>query len=331
VSALLLTRWAERFSFGNNPIEALLKNNKKSIHPGPLDQLKPLEEALLKYIFKHLKQGIKISTLSILVLASKLSTTFGKKDFVARCSAIKRFVYSHLFVYQIGTHVCQHKLEEVEAEASNFMHLIYPLLFGHRNQHFILIMDQTLLYFSMSTKMKLELLGKKTIHIHTLMNDTRRATVGVTIADEGTLLPSTIIFKGKHGRPIAQTEFVMYLAANNYRCQDATWMDKQVMLAWVEEVLAPYVTTAPEDIIPLLILDSYQCHMMASVVYKIQELGVEVKHIPGGCASPSQPVDIGFNKPFKSHVQMVDQVDDCQRNQRRHNQLANEVRRYSMG
>jgi hypothetical protein len=30
-------------------------------------------------------------------------------------------------------------------------------------------------------------------------------------------------------------------------------MDEQVMLAWVEEVLAPYVTTAPEDIIPLLI------------------------------------------------------------------------------
>jgi hypothetical protein len=79
-------------------------------------------------------------------------------------------------------------------------------------------------------------------------------------------------------------------------------MDEQVMLAWVEEVLAPYVTTAPKDIIPLLILDSYQCHMMASVVYKIQELGVEVKQIPGGCTSLCQQVDVGFNKPFKSRV-----------------------------
>jgi hypothetical protein len=59
------------------------------------------------------------------------------------------------------------------------------------------------------------------------------------------------------------------------------WMDKQVMLAWVEELLAPYVVMAPKDIVLLLILYSYQCHMMASVVYKIQELGVEVKHIPG--------------------------------------------------
>ncbi len=75
-------------------------------------------------------------------------------------------------------------------------------------------------------------------------------------------------------------------------------MDKHVMLAWVEEVLAPYVMTAPDDIVPLLILDSYQCHMMASVVYKIQELGVEVKDIPGGCTSLRQPVDVGFNKPF---------------------------------
>jgi hypothetical protein len=82
-------------------------------------------------------------------------------------------------------------------------------------------------------------------------------------------------------------------------------MDEQVMLAWVEEVLAPYVATAPEDIIPLLVLESYWCHMMASVVYKTQELGVKVKHIPGGCTSLCQLVDIGFNKPFKSRVQKM--------------------------
>jgi hypothetical protein len=78
-----------------------------------------------------------------------------------------------------------------------------------------------------------------------------------------------------------------------------------MMIAWVEEVLAPYVVRAPEEIIPLLILDSYQCHMMASVIHKIQELGVEVKHIPGGCTSLCQPVDDGFNKPFKSRVQKM--------------------------
>jgi hypothetical protein len=79
-------------------------------------------------------------------------------------------------------------------------------------------------------------------------------------------------------------------------------MDETVMLAWVDQVLQPYVKTAPEDIVPILILDSYQCHMMASVVQKIQELGVEVKHIPGGCTSLCQPVDVGFNSAKSQHV-----------------------------
>ncbi len=156
-----------------------------------------------------------------------------------------------------------------------------------------------------STKNTLELVGKKNIHILTSMNNTRQAIVAVTIAGDSMVLPLTIIFKGKHDGRIARLELATYLAGHHYCCQEAAWLDEQVMLAWVEEVLAPYVATAPEDIIPLLILDSYQCHMMASVVYKIQELGVKVKHIPGGCASLCQPVDVGFNKPFKSHIRKM--------------------------
>ncbi len=76
-------------------------------------------------------------------------------------------------------------------------------------------------------------------------------------------------------------------------------MDETVMLAWVDQVVQPYVNTTPEDIIPILILDSYRCHMMASVVQKIQELGVDVKHIPGGCTSLCQPIDVGINLPFR--------------------------------
>ncbi len=55
VSAGLLVKWEERFSIGNDPIKALLKTKKKTIHPGPLGKLKPLKEALLKYIFEKCK------------------------------------------------------------------------------------------------------------------------------------------------------------------------------------------------------------------------------------------------------------------------------------
>jgi hypothetical protein len=41
---------------------------------------------------------------------------------------------------------------------------------------------------------------------------------------------------------------------------------------------------------------------MALVVHRIQELGVEVKHVLGGCTFLCQPISIGFSKPFKDCI-----------------------------
>ena len=38
------------------------------------------------------------------------------------------------------------------------------------------------------------------------------------------------------------------------------------MIEWVDDVLAPYVATAPPGIIPILFLDSFKVHMLGSVV-----------------------------------------------------------------
>ena len=74
------------------------------------------------------------------------------------------------------------------------------------------------------------------------------------------------------------------------------------MLEWVDDVLAPYVATAPPGIVPILFLDSFKVHMLGSIVSKIQALGVEVEFIPPGCTGLVQPVDVGYNKAFKSKV-----------------------------
>ena len=42
--------------------------------------------------------------------------------------------------------------------------------------------------------------------------------------------------------------------------------------------------------------------MMSSVVHKIQDLGVEIEHIPGGCKGLCQPIDVGVRKPFKTRI-----------------------------
>ena len=203
----------------------------------------------------------------------------------------------------MGTHETQRRPEDVATEATVYMNLVRPLLMGpHRDKRFVLNMDQTPCWFSMSRKRTIEVVGVKTVHICNSTNDTKRATVAVTIAADGTVLPLMVVFKGQRTGQIATREFGTYPSSHHYRCQKKAWMDEQVMIDWVDDALAPYVATAPENIIPVLILDSYQCHMMASVVTRIQELGVEVMHIPGGCTSLCQPVDVGFNKPFKDRV-----------------------------
>ncbi len=169
-----------------------------------------------------------------------------------------RFVCAHSFVYRMGTHLSQRKPDEVEVEAKDYMCLIHPFLTSHHcDLRFIINMDQTPVYFAMSTKQTLEVVGKKTIHVRMSTNNNKRATVAVLITADGTVLPLMVIFKGKPNGRIAKMEFATYPAPHHYCCQENAWMDKEVMLAWVDDILQPYTETALDDVISLFTLDSY--------------------------------------------------------------------------
>jgi hypothetical protein len=305
VSVANLSRWVLQGMGKIDRLDKILRSKKKAALTGPSSQLKAIEGDLLRYIFEQREQGVEIKVFTVVLRASFISPEFREKSFTARCSCVKRFMHAHSFAYRMGTHTSQRPPTEVEGEASDFMKFVRVIVSGgNRDRRFILNMDQTPVFFSMSSKRTYEVIGKKTIHIRTSTNDTKRVTVAVTITADGTLLPSFLIFKGKPDGRIAKKEFPsgVYPDGHFYKCQDNAWMDEDVMIAWVKEVLAPYVATAPDHVVPILILDMYRCHMMPSVVQMIQELGVEVQHIPGGCTSLCQPVDVGFNKPFKDRM-----------------------------
>ena len=73
------------------------------------------------------------------------------------------------------------------------------------------------------------------------------------------------------------------------------------MLEWVDNVLVPYAATVPIGIIPILFLDSFKVHMLGIAVDAIHKLGVEIGFIPPGCSGLVQPIDVGFNKPYKAN------------------------------
>lgn len=128
-----------------------------------------------------------------------------------------------------------------------------------------------------------------------------RVTVAVTLTASGEMLPPFFVFKGKAGGRI-EREFQDFPEGGLYSVQEKAWMDEPLMKVWVNKVLKPFVETAPPGIEPVLFLDSYRCHMMASVVSLIEDMGVQVEHIPGGCTGLCQPVDVGIGKPLKNHV-----------------------------
>ncbi len=88
----------------------------------------------------------------------------------------------------------------------------------------------------------------------------------------------------------------------HWACQGKAWFDEEIMLKWVEMVLKPYLLGAPRYIVPLILLDSFKVHMLGSAVKAIQALGAEVEFIPPGCTGLVQPMDVGFDKPFKAKL-----------------------------
>jgi hypothetical protein len=190
----------------------------------------------------------------------------------------------------------------MEAHGQDFIASTIPRLQeACRDQRFIINMDQTPVFFSMTPKTTLQVRGSKTVSVQASSDSTKRITVAVTVTASGLMLPPYVIFNAKpNGR--VERELANFPPGAHYAVQKNAWMDERVMIMWVEAVLEPYVKTAPDGVRPILFLDSYRCHMMALVVQRVQDLGVEVQHIPGGCTGVCQPVDVGIGKPFKNRV-----------------------------
>jgi hypothetical protein len=202
-------------------LDKILNSKKKAALTGPASQLKPIEDALLHYIFELREQGVTIDTLTVVLRASWISPEFRAKSFAVRCSCVKHFLHAHSYTYRMGTHTFQRPPAEVESKASNFMRFTHLIVNGsNRDWRFIINMDQTPVYFAMNAKRTLDEVGKKTIHVRTSTNDTKRVTVAVTITADGTVLLSTLVFKGKPNGRIAKTEFNSgaYPLTHFYKC-----------------------------------------------------------------------------------------------------------------
>jgi len=214
----------------------------------------------------------------------------------------------HNYIYRRVTNEAQCSANEVSDEATESLEESRLLLAGpHRDMQWIFNMDQTPLHFSYHSSRTIEKRGKKTVNVCKSSSQTKRATAALTITAAGDFLTPMIIFKGKPNGLIARRELPTLDPTSIYACQDAAWMDERCMLIWIDEVFSAYLVAnpPPEGVQPVLLLDSYRCHMMASVMSRIEAIGVHVIRIAGGCTGLTQLLDVGINRSFKARCRQM--------------------------
>jgi len=179
------------------------------------------------------------------------------------------------------------------------------LLGRTRDPRWTINMDQTNQFYGSSPKWTINVRGQRTVNMRKGANESHRCTVALTVTAAGNVLPPFVVYKGPKGGTIDSRELPCHPDGAVYTVQTKAWFDERVMLQWVKQVLAPYVTTAPVGIIPILFLDSFKVHLLSSVTNAIQNTGCQVDYIPAGCTGLVQPIDVGINKPYKSNMTKV--------------------------
>ena len=121
----------------------------------------------------------------------------------------------------------------------------------------------------------------------------------------GAKLPPFIVWKGKRSGRIIR-EVTGDAVRNGFPAgvfilvQDNGWMNKELMLEWIERVWKPWVVhSGLMDNGSLLIMDRFAGHMVESVVDALGSCGTDVEFIVGGYTSKLQVLDVGINRPFK--------------------------------
>ena len=151
------------------------------------------------------------------------------------------------------THKAQKHPRETQDLVEKFIVTTCPFfLQSNQDKRFIINMDQTPIFFSMVPNTMLNHVGDQSVNVCSSSGSTMCETVALTVTAAGGLLPPMFVFKAKPGGRVQQ-ELRNFPEGAVYTVQHNAWMDKIVMLQWVDRVLKPWSETMPESIVPYLL------------------------------------------------------------------------------
>ncbi len=272
-------------------------------HQGPPSFIRDIEPQLLLFIYEWRDRGIPVSRFSVVQKAIQLKPEFAEKTMRARMMCVSQFLHKYDLVHRVGTHTSPKPPEAAKDDAKSYLQLVVPKCVGcTRSQDFLMNMDQTNNYLCVSPKSTVNVCGSQIVNMHKGADDSHCCTIAFTVTASGKILPPFVVYKGtRGGGGIHRQDLPKHPQGIVYTVQKKAWFNEEVMLEWVDTVLAPYAAKVPIGIIPILFLDSFKVHMLGTVADAIHKLGVEIKFIPPGCTGLIQLINVGFTKPYKAN------------------------------
>ena len=299
-----LRRWKNNLCSMKASLELTSKKQTKQIaSAGRPSRLERITHKIIPYVTNIRAIGGKVSTKMVALRAKKFDPDLRRMKRYTLFAIVRRYLVAKGIVSRAFTHQSQEDPRKMAQEATAYLDSMRPQVAqANRHQKYIINMDQTPYNPQDSEKTTLDFRGNKTVSGKVMKTSVGRVTCFLTVCADGTKVRPLLVYKAKPGGSV-EREFSNEDDSLPYCCvQENAWTDERVMLLWVEKVLAPYVATAPEGVVPLLLLDKYKCHYQGSVTKAIEDLGCEWDIIPGGCTFLIQPVDVGCGKPFKNRM-----------------------------
>jgi len=184
-------------------------------------------------------------------------------------------------------------LEETQHEFLSFV--LYQCIQYDYSLALIGNMDETPMWFDMSSTTTIDKKNASTISIRTCRHEKSHFTVVLTCLADGTKLLPMIIFK------LVNVPRQTFPNGIIIRANREGWMNADEMLWWIENIWTRRAISAvhPQS---LLVLDSFRGHLTDPVKRQFNEHNTNIAVIPGGLTSKLQPLDVAINKSFKSKV-----------------------------
>ena len=155
--------------------------------------------------------------------------------------------------------------------------------------------NQTPLTFDIVTNSTVSEKGVKSVSILTTGHEKDRFTVMLACRQDGTKLPSYVIFKRKTLPKNGNFPKEVIV-----RCQEKGWMDQGLVQDWLRTVWSKAGGLARKK--SVLVWDSFRAHLSAPIRSMLTSLNTEPAVIPGRMTSMVQALDVAINKPFKDRM-----------------------------